>query len=144
MSEKTFMIEWQCQQFLNKVANLLDGRQWEELVECYAEDATLIRPSAPDSPVEGREKIKASYFSQPPRTSCHFLTNSVFEVVDDTTVYATSRALLVASQDSGKRLVIANSRLMVGTFKDTLKKVDGKWLIAERNGSVQMKYDYNS
>lgn len=132
--------QWECQQLLNRVNLLMDSARWEELAACYTEDATLIRPSDPFNGVEGRQSILASFKARQPRTSCHMLANSVFEVQTPEQVIATSRVWLITGEPTDRRPAQADNKLMVGTFVDLLVRVDGRWFIRQRRGSIELKY----
>jgi ketosteroid isomerase-like protein len=132
-------IQVECQQFINKVATLMDSAQWQELANCYTEDGVLFRPSDPDNGVQGRDAILASFRARPPRASCHLIANSVFEVQAADKVIAHSRVWLISGETSAQ-LVIANNKLLVGSFIDQLVYVDNKWLIQRRHGSIELQY----
>ena len=141
--EEKRAIEWDCQQLLNRVTNLLDQGKWQELADCYTEDATLARPSDPDNPFRGREEILASLEARPPRTTCHLLTNSTFEVKSPTEVLAYSRVLLMAGE-AGDGVVETTNPLLAGSFTDQLKKTGEHWQIHNRQGSIDIKYNPQS
>lgn len=136
--------QWQCQQLLHRTMNLMDNQQWEALSNCYTKDAELIRPSDPTNSISGRENIKASFFKRPPRTSCHMLANCEFEIANSGEVYAVSKVMLISSNSVDQKVVKANSKLMIGTFRDILINIEGKWFIKKRKGSVELKYDYQN
>lgn len=136
------MVQWECQQLLNRVANLMDAGRWEELAACYAEDAVMYRPSDPANGIEGRQAILASFRARPPRTTCHLLANGVFDVHSDISVTATSRVLLLSGDAQASAPVAAQSRLLAGTFIDELGYQADRWLIRKRQGSIELAYDY--
>jgi hypothetical protein len=135
------VIQWECQQHLNKVTSLTDQQDWKQLANCYSEDAILARPSDPDNPIVGRDAILASFKTRPPRTTSHLLGNSIFEIVEPALVKVVSRVWLVAGPpaEAGKA-VIADSQLLAGTFIDQLVLVDDRWFTSLRNGSIELKY----
>lgn len=135
-------IQWECQQFLNRVTMLMDSGQWEALAACYTEDGVLFRPSDPDNGVEGRAAILASFQARPPRTSCHLLANCVFEVKAADRVEANSRVWLVAGDAAPTYPVKADSKLLIGSFRDELMLVDGEWFIRRREGGIELAYNY--
>lgn len=142
-NDSTSLIQWQCQQLLNRVVTLTDQAQWEQLAECYSEDAVLIRPSDPQNGIVGRDNIKASFLARPPRTSCHLLTNCVFTVETPERVVATSRVLLLSGPArKGSEIVSADASMMAGSFTDQLVLVNQQWKIARREGSIELKYSY--
>jgi hypothetical protein len=137
------MIQWECQQLLNRVTNLMDAGQWDQLAACYAEDALMYRPSDPTNGIEGRDAILASLRARPPRTTCHLLANCVFDVHSTTSVTATSRVLLLSGDATAAIPVAAHSKLLIGSFIDDLHYDGNRWLIRKRLGSVELAYDYD-
>ena len=136
------MIQWECQQLLNRVTNLMDAAQWQALAECYADDAVMYRPSDPNNGVEGRAAILASFRARPPRATCHLLTNGVFDVHSPTSVTAASRVLLFSGEPADQPPGAAGSKVLVGSFVDDLTRDGDRWLIHSRRGSIELAYDY--
>lgn len=135
-------IQWECQQLLNRVTNLMDAARWDQLAACYAEDAVMYRPSDPTSGIEGRDAILASFRARPPRTTCHVLANSVFDVHSPVSVTATSRVLLFSGDAADAVPVPAHSKVLIGSFIDELSLDGERWLIRKRTGSIELGYDY--
>ena len=138
--EKRVMIEWECQQLLNKVVTYTDSHCWQTLADCYTEEAVLFRPSDPDKGIVGKKDIYASFIARPPRATCHMLANCVFEVVSETSVKATSRVWLIAGDVAEKLPVEADKRILIGSFADELVYQNGCWLIAQRKGGIELKH----
>lgn len=134
------VIQQECQQLLHRVTMLLDNGDWQALANCYAEDAVLYRPSDADHGITGRAAIYDSFCNRPPRTSCHIIANTVFEVMTANQVVAESRVWLVTGAASETMPVKADSQLMIGSFTDTLVRVEDQWLIQSRKGSIELKY----
>lgn len=133
-------IQWECQQLLNRVTNLIDSRQWETLVECYLEDGILFRPSDPDNGIVGREAILQSLKERPPGITCHLLANTEFDVLTASHVVARSRVWLASGPADVDGPVDARPPLLIGSFLDTLVRSDDRWLIAERRGGIELKF----
>ena len=138
------LIEWECQQFLNRITNLIDSERWEELANCYTDNGVLFRPSDPHNGVEGRAAILQSLRDRPPRTTCHLLANTTFDVHSDKSVTAFSRVWLVSGPASESLPVQADSKLMVGSFTDELTLTDEGWKLTCRRGGIELKYDPSS
>ena len=134
------VIQQECQQLLHRVTMLLDSGQWQALADCYTEDAVLFRPSDAQQGIAGREAIYQSFCGRPLRTSCHIIANTVFESVTAKAVVAVSRVWLVTGAASEALPIMADSQLMIGSFTDTLVRVDEQWLIQSRKGSMELKY----
>lgn len=134
------VIEWECQQLLNRMTNLMDQKEWQALANCYTHDAVLSRPSDPDNPICGRQAILKSFKSRQPRTSGHGILNCVFTIISREYVRAESRVWLISGPADEGSPVIANSPLMIGSFSDHIKWQDNQWLVAKRDGSVEIKF----
>ena len=133
-------IEWDCQQLLNRVTTLLDEGRWHELAECYSQDAILARPSDPDTPFKGRQEILESLLVRPPRISCHILSNCLFDVISPTQVEANSRVMLISATAGQESPAITNAPILIGSFCDQLQKINGRWMISQRMGTIEIKY----
>lgn len=133
-------IEWDCQQLLNRVTQFLDQGLWQELANCYTEDAILARPSDPDNPFRGRQEILKSLLARPPRTSCHLLANCIFDVESLTSVLAKSRVMLISATPNPDGLPETSAPILIGSFSDVLQKVEGRWMIRQRAGTIDIKY----
>ena len=133
-------IEWQCQQFLFRVASLLDGAQWQALAQCYTEDAQLFRPSDPNTAIYGRKAILESFYQRAPRSSCHLISNICFDIHAAGQITASSKVLLVTGSISEQLPVIADENILVGSFVDQLVQIDDQWLIQQRKGRIELKY----
>lgn len=142
MEQQICNIQWSCQQLLNRVTILMDDARWQEVAACYTEDALLFRPSDPDNGIQGRDAILASFHARPPRTTCHILANSIFEVRTPELVNATSRVWLMTGEPTHSHPVKADGALLAGSFSDELVCVGGNWLIRRRQGSMELRYDY--
>lgn len=134
------VIQWECQQLLNRMTNLMDQQKWQALANCYTEDAVLSRPSDPDNPICGRKAILKSFEARSARTSGHSLVNSVFTITSSDSVTAESRVWLISGPADAVSPVIANTPLLIGSFTDQIKRQDNQWLVAQRDGSVEIKF----
>ena len=134
------IIQCECQHLLNRVTNLIDSRQWQALVDCYTEDGVLFRPSDAENGIVGREAILQSLQARPPSTTCHLLANSEFDVVSTTRVIARSKVWLANGPAGAGGAVEAKAPILIGGFVDTLVYAGNRWLIAERKGSIDLKF----
>lgn len=134
------VMQWECQQLLNHMTNLMDQQQWQALAMCYTEDAILSRPSDPSNPIRGREAILDSFVARPPRKSGHSIVNSVFTITSKDEVTAESRVWLISGPLDASLPVIANSPLLIGSFTDYIKRQDNQWLVTKRDGSIEIKF----
>lgn len=136
---ESMLIQWQCQQLINRVTNLVDQRRWQELALCYTEDATLFRPSDADIGIEGRAAILQSFTQRPPKTTCHLIANTEFRLESERSVVAESRVWLISGPVGETLPVSAEQKIMVGSFIDSMVLVDSQWLIKKRQGSIELK-----
>jgi len=133
-------IQWECQQALHHLMQHTDNCKWDKVADCYTEDGELFRPSSPNNGIKGRKSILKSLLDRPPRTTCHMLANSVFDIKSSEEVVATSNVWLISGPATEVHPVTADQHMMAGGFTDTLVYVDGKWLIKTRLGSIELKY----
>lgn len=138
------LIQWECQQLLNRIVALMDAGQWQELSELYTEDGVLFRPSDSETGIEGQKAILESFLARPPRASCHMMSNAVFDVISETEVQARSRVWLVAGDPAAPMPVPAASKLAIGSFDDTLVRENDQWKIKLRRGGIELMYDYKA
>jgi SnoaL-like domain len=134
------VMQCECQQLLNRMANLMDQQQWQALALCYTEDAILSRPSNPENPIRGRKAILESFLARSPRTSGHSIVNSVFTITSKDSVTAKSRVWLINGPVDASSPVIAHTPLLIGSFTDHIKWQGTQWLVAKRDGSIEIKF----
>jgi hypothetical protein len=132
--------EWDCQQLLNKMIHLLDNGRWDELAECFTEDAEFYRPSDPVNAVVGRAAIHKAFSGRPPSITSHQLASCWFQDYTGTELRAQSRILLMAGAASEERPAPANAKAFIGEFVDDFRKVDGQWLLARRKGRIDLAF----
>lgn len=119
-------VEADCARLIALYANLNDEARWDEVAELYAEDGVMVRPTAPNAPVAGREAILEAFKARPPRTTRHVCSNVVIDVESDTTARGTSAMLLFTGEGAP----------LVGSFHDRFILTDDGWRFAERRGSL--------
>ena len=137
-ADEMLAIEWACTRLINLYANLNDAGRWEDLVALYAEDALMIRPSAPDTPIVGKTALLAAFLARPPRASRHVCANIVVTVESATMARAESNILLFTGAidpDGGLPMRDAAPPL-VGRYDDRLVLTDAGWRFAERRGTL--------
>lgn len=118
--------EADCARLIALYANLNDEARWDEVAELYAEDGVMVRPTAPNAPVAGREAILEAFKARPPRTTRHICSNVVIDVESDSTARGTSAMLLFTGEAAP----------LVGSFHDRFILTDDGWRFAERRGSL--------
>ena len=122
--DKVFAIEWQCARLINLYAQLNDAQQWDAVADLYTADGVMARPTAPDTPIMGREAIREAFLARPPRTTHHICANIVIDVESETE----------ASGASGMLLFTSGAGPLVGGFKDRFRLTEAGWRFSERRG----------
>jgi len=120
-------IEWDCARLINLYAQLNDAARWEEVAALYAPDGLMTRPTAPDTPIVGRDAILAAFRARPPRTTRHICSNIVVTVDSATRARGSSAMLLFTAADAPP---------LVGGFEDVFVRAADGWRFAERRGSL--------
>jgi hypothetical protein len=130
--------EWDCTKLINRYTLLTDAADWEQVAALYTQDGLMARPTAPASPITGREAILAAFLSRPARPSRHVVSNVVVDVVSDTEATATSVLILYTGEaPSGGGLPTRNpSGPAVGYYHDRLRRTAEGWRFAERRGGL--------
>ena len=122
-------VEHDCARLIALYANLNDEARWDAVAALYAEDGVMVRPTAPDQPVVGREAILAAFKARPPRTTRHVCSNVVIDVEGPATARGTSAMLLFTGEGPP----------LVGSFHDRFCLTAAGWRFAERRGSLTFK-----
>jgi hypothetical protein len=121
--------EWQCARLVALYANLNDDARWDEIAALYIEKGVMVRPTAPDQPVVGRDAILAAFQSRPPRTTRHVCSNVVIDVEGPATARGTSAMLLFTGDGPP----------LVGSFHDRFALTLDGWRFSERRGALVFK-----
>ena len=119
-------IEHACARLIALYANYNDEGRWDDVAALYVEDGIMARPSAPDDLIVGRDAILASFTARPARTSRHLCTNIVIDVVSP----------VEATGQSAVALFMPDKAPKLGWFHDRFVKHNGRWLFAQRLGSL--------
>ncbi|MDF2115274.1 nuclear transport factor 2 family protein [Roseiarcaceae bacterium H3SJ34-1] len=117
---------------------LNDAGDWAGVAAMFTEDARFIRPAGGD-PVIGRDTIRTSFESRPPRKSCHLITNIVVDVRAADEASARSTLVLYAAPAGASE---ANSPALIGGFRDRLVRTSDGWKFAERAGFLDLKVSF--
>jgi hypothetical protein len=128
-AEQRRAIESECARLVNLYANLNDAADWQAVVDLYAPDGAMARPSAPDVLIRGRAAILAAFRARPARTTRHFCANIVVDVDSPTEAHGQSAMLLYSGPDSP----------LVGTFHDRFVLTSDGWRFAERRGVLHFR-----
>ncbi len=123
---------------ITRFALLNDAADWASVADMFTADGTFVRPAGGDA-IIGRDAIRASFASRPPRKSCHLIANIVVDVESADAATARS-ALLLYAAPAGE--ASASSPALVGGFRDRLARTVDGWLFAERIGFLDLRIDY--
>lgn len=105
---------------LNKVAYILDSKEYDRMGEVFAEDIQFSNPGRLTA--SGLEELKTAFRNFPAPSLSHHITNLLLSGDKDGTVKALCKAL---SQRADKSIAAAE-------YTDILKKTSMGWRIASR------------
>jgi ketosteroid isomerase-like protein len=117
---------------------LNDSGDWVGVAAMFTADARFVRPAGGD-PVIGRDAIRASFESRPPRKSCHLITNIVVDVLATNEASARSTLVLYAAPAGATE---AGSPALIGGFRDQIVRTSDGWQFAERIGFLDLKVSF--
>jgi hypothetical protein len=117
---------------------LNDSGDWAGVADMFTANARFVRPAGGD-PVIGRDAIRASFESRPPRKSCHLITNIVVDVLATNEASARSTLVLFAAPAGATE---AGSPALIGGFRDRLVRTSDGWQFEERNGFLDFKVSF--
>jgi alkylhydroperoxidase/carboxymuconolactone decarboxylase family protein YurZ len=117
-----------------------DEGRMDEFVELFTDDAVLDFKPDPGyfpTPLIGKEMISEHMRARNSEVAAvaqrrHLSTNTVFEHLDDDSA-RTESFLTVLSVEHGSNAPIVNA---TGVYHDVFRKVDGRWLLAERKAEL--------
>ena len=133
-------IEWDCARLINLYAQLNDSGAWPEVAALYTEDGVMFRPTAPETPIVGRDTILASFLSRPARASRHVCANIVVDALGDDEARAESMILLFTGNlVPGELPELDAGGPKIGRYSDRLVRTDDGWRFLERRGALLFK-----
>ncbi|HWK54940.1 MAG TPA: nuclear transport factor 2 family protein [Hyphomicrobiales bacterium] len=134
-------IEQACTRLVNRFAVYNDLGRFTELAQLFIADGRYARPSAPDTFIEGREAILASFTARPSdKLTRHIISNVVIDVQDEQHASGISYIVLyTAALDNPAKLGLkANPVQLVGEFYDEFVLTAEGWRFSERRGTVSL------
>lgn len=135
---ETIQAEQAIERLIRRFALLNDAGDFDGLAEMFTEDGSFARPTAPDQPVQGREAILQAFQSRPPRITRHLVNNVVVELQSADEATAVSYIVLYTAPP-GTLPAVADPTVLVGAFRDRLRREAGRWLFVERRGSLALR-----
>ena len=120
--------------------DIVDAQEYSRLREIFAQDAVFARPTAPQDPLRGVEKIVASFEARPRnRVTQHIVFNIRVRVESPTAASGSCRMLLYMSDASEPETAEgrqATPKQLVGMYIDRYVRTSAGWRIAERRGKT--------
>ena len=127
--------EMAIERLIRRYAFFNDALDHDALAEMFTKDGSFARPTDPDSPVQGKEALRAFFRDRPARHTRHLMCNTVVEIEGPEAASARSYVVMVvAPLGEGKA-----ESLLAGDFHDRLMKVDGEWKFQSRRGTLALK-----
>ncbi len=133
------VIESECTRLVYRYAGLNDAGDYVGVADLFTADGSFARPTAPETPLVGRDVIRAAFAARPKgRMSRHIVSNVIIEVESETLARGTSYILLFTAAAPESGTAKADPVQLVGGFSDTFAKEDGIWKFRQRQGSVSL------
>jgi ketosteroid isomerase-like protein len=129
------LAEQEIARLITHFALLNDAGDWAAVAATFTSDGRFVRPAGGD-PVVGRDAIRASFESRPPRKSCHLITNIVVDVASSDAADARC-TLLLYTAPAGESAAV--SPALIGGFRDKLVRTPDGWRFLERVGFLDLK-----
>ncbi|NVK41102.1 MAG: nuclear transport factor 2 family protein [Oceanospirillaceae bacterium] len=126
-----------CERLVLEAAFRADQQDYEGLAALFAEDAQLYRPSAPQTPLKGRDAILNSYLGRPAtRITRHLCSNFRFSRESADCVRVRCYVQLYASSgpaEAGDPFgAPLDGKVLIGELDDLCRNDGEGWRIAER------------
>ena len=137
-------IERACERLMYIYARALDLGDLSAAADCFAEDATMARPMAPDQVIEGRESIRAALLTRPSTLlTKHLVSNVMIDVESADRARGISCLTMISTTPPAdtRPPFISKGPLYFGVFQDRFVREQGAWKFLERRGSIQMKLE---
>ena len=135
-----FAIEQACTKLMNQFAVYNDQARFAELAALFTENARYARPIAPDTIIDGRSNIQATFEARPKdRVGRHIISNTVIEVQSADRATGICYALLFSGQadkPAAKLGLQAQSPQLVGEFHDEFVLTADGWKFQQRQGRI--------
>jgi hypothetical protein len=132
-------IAWACERLIHHYAMLNDRGDFHAMAAMFTEDGAFARPTQPDAPIHGRDKILETFLSRPPRFTRHLISSVVITVEDAAHARGHSYLSLHSGQAGDALPRQAEPAWLIGDFHDRFVLEDGAWKFSERRGSLALK-----
>jgi hypothetical protein len=128
------------EQLVIRAAYLTDQRRWEELANLYCPEGVMVRPSDPDNPVVGREKILASLLGRAPATTRHLVSNMLVDPQSATEAHVSSLVTLYSGIAASGPRPATLRKISIGHFEDEVCLTPAGWAFRLRRGSMALEW----
>lgn len=125
------LIEAECRRLMTRYCRLIDAYDHPALLKLWTPDALWI---SVNGEMRGIAEI-AAYLDRKPRgLSRHLCGNSVIEIEDETRASGSCDFIVHVGEDDPDQpgLRRFRARPIIGRYDDAYRKIDGRWLFAER------------
>lgn len=129
-----------CRDLVLRYARLSDAGAWDAVADLFVAEGELIRPSVPNEPLRGRERIRESFKGRPQRLARHAVSDVEVRVESATRAHAASTVTLHVAAEAAGGATPAITSMLVGRFHDTLVRRADEWRFLRRHGSVEMRW----
>ncbi|WP_137919266.1 nuclear transport factor 2 family protein [Hydrogenophaga sp. 2FB] len=125
-----------CVAVVRRTARCVDANALDDLCDCFAPDAVLVRPSG--QRLEGRQAIRDAYAQRDPhRLTVHVIADTDGHAVSEDEMNVFSRVLLFQGLRGETHGPVPPQSQAVGSFEDRLVRVAHKWQIVQRVACFQ-------
>jgi hypothetical protein len=136
-------IERACERIIYAYSRALDLGDMSAAADFFAQNGSMARPMAPGVVIQGREAIRAALLTRPKTLlTKHLATNVMIDVVSREEARGLSYLTMISTTPPpGVEAPFTSAGpLYFGEFVDRFVCEAGVWKIAERRGSIQMKF----
>ncbi|MDB5569603.1 MAG: Nuclear transport factor 2 domain protein [Hyphomicrobiales bacterium] len=129
------LAEHEIGRLVTRFALLNDAGDWAAVAATFTSEGRFVRPSGGDA-VVGRDAIRVSLESRPPRKSCHLITNVLVDLASADAGDARCSMLLYTAPPGQ---AAASVPALIGGFRDKVVRTPEGWRFAERVGFLDLK-----
>jgi hypothetical protein len=132
-----------CRDLICRYAYLNDEREFDALADLFTSEAVFCRPSAPETPIIGRDAILKSFKARPADVATfHVCSDFLIDVRDAEHASARSRILLLSGVRPAAGVIPDPPSVkppLPGTFRDEMVLTAHGWKFQKRVGSLWVR-----
>jgi SnoaL-like domain len=129
-----------CRDLSIEYAEIVDSQDYERLREIFSEDSAFGRPANPNDVIRGVANIIASFNARPrTRVSRHFISNVRVRLETPDSAVGSCLVLLYIADASEPETLEgrqAESKQLIGVYRDRYIRTKQGWRFAERRGTT--------